>query len=227
MAKDFIAKQDIESEAISLIYAAQEDCGTIAVPPVPISEILECHLQFNLEFTNLQRKYHSNDILAEAYLASRKVVIDESLDPYEFPDMEGRFHFTLAHEIGHWALHRKYFEEATPDMFGDARPSVVCRSSHKDPREYQADSFAGYLLMPDDMLRKTWREFFHDERPLNVNEEIESKRKLFNLDEKAPPPSCDLAKELALLYKVSAQAMQIRLSEIKLLELKPPETSLL
>jgi len=227
MAKDFIAKKNIESEAISLIYASQERCGTIDEPPVPVSEILECHLEFDLEFDDLQAKYHSANILAEAYLASRKVVIDESLDPDEFPDMEGRYHFTVAHEIGHWALHRKHFEEATPDMFGNAHPSVVCRSSFKDPREYQADSFAGYLLLPGDMLRKTWNKFFPDGKPLNVSEELESKRKLFNLNEKAPPPSCDLAKELALLYKVSAQAMQIRLSEIKLLELRSPEATLL
>lgn len=227
MGREFIPKKNIEDEAALLLEECRSCCWKTAKPPVPVAEILECHLQFELEFDNLQKKYESSDILAATYMESKLVVVDESLDPEEYPDMEGRYHFTLAHEIGHWALHRERFINTTPDMFEDAQPSVICRSSFKDPREYQADSFAGYFLMPGDLLKDTWNSLFPGKWPLNVHDELEEKRKVFGLTEKDPPPNCELAKELASLYKVSAQAMQIRLSEIKLLEIAPPEKTLL
>jgi hypothetical protein len=226
MAREFIPKEKIEDKTVLLLEACRDCCWKTVQPPVPVAEILECHLEFELEFEDLKAKYKSSDILAATYLESKLVIVDESLDPEEYPDMEGRYHFTLAHEIGHWSLHRKYFISETPDMFGDAQPSTICRSSFKDPREYQADSFAAYLLMPGDLFKETWNSLFPGKGPLNVYEELDEKRKIFGLTEKDSPPNCDLSRKLASIYKVSAQAMQIRLCELKLLEIDPPEKTL-
>jgi Zn-dependent peptidase ImmA (M78 family) len=75
--------------------------------------------------------------------------------------MRGRFNFTLAHEIGHWCLHRGRDEVrlATGNLFGaPAAPSIICRTSERRERiEIQADAFAGCLLMPRDLLVPAWR----------------------------------------------------------------------
>ncbi|KTB94292.1 Zn protease [Pseudomonas syringae ICMP 11293] len=61
----------------------------------------------------------------------------------------GRINFTIAHEFGHYMLHRelqKDFECAERDMHTwDAQGKVI---------ETEADNFASYLLMPPDDFRK-------------------------------------------------------------------------
>ncbi|KAA6405516.1 hypothetical protein DPQ22_04210 [Candidatus Tokpelaia sp.] len=59
--------------------------------------------------------------------------------------------FTIAHELGHYLLHRDYAED-------DNRYQVMPRSNFypegKPPEEQEADCFAANLLVPEDMLRK-------------------------------------------------------------------------
>lgn len=71
--------------------------------------------------------------------------------------------FTLAHEIGHWCLHKDYL--ALPvrqvDAFGkDRPPTVICRSQANDRIEQQANSFAACLLMPERWVRIVWRDLY-------------------------------------------------------------------
>ncbi|MBK8008612.1 MAG: ImmA/IrrE family metallo-endopeptidase [Rhizobiales bacterium] len=44
-------------------------------------------------------------------------MIDDSLDPEENPSMLGRYRFTLAHEIGHWRLHRHSVRQGRRPVF--------------------------------------------------------------------------------------------------------------
>jgi hypothetical protein len=73
------------------------------------------------------------NILGAIFFDAGRIVIDESLDPEENPQREGRYRFTLAHEGGgHWRLHRHLFasDPAQVSLFNDpAVPSVACRSS--------------------------------------------------------------------------------------------------
>src|SRR5207244_4499292 len=66
-----------------------------------------------------------------------------------------RRRFTIAHELGHWSLHR------------DAEQAVYCRSTSIDPTyadarpllplaEEQANAFAAALLMPARLLRNEY-----------------------------------------------------------------------
>ncbi|HBZ14947.1 MAG TPA: ImmA/IrrE family metallo-endopeptidase [Pantoea sp.] len=55
-----------------------------------------------------------------------------------------RQRFTLAHELGHYFLHRNRALE-----FVD---KALYRSSHMDSMEYEANNFAGALLMPREAL---------------------------------------------------------------------------
>ena len=104
---------------------------------------------------------------------------------------EGRQRFTIAHELGHYALRHP------GEMFVDAtlrqKAIIVKRdgrsSEGTDRHEVEANRFAAELLMPSQM----------------VEEEI-SKRL-----SKSKPASESLISELATRFQVSTQAMEIRL----------------
>jgi hypothetical protein len=67
------------------------------------------------------------------WAAERRVRVDSSLDPAEFPAKEGRYRFTVGHEVGHWQLHRHLFlANACQDSLFEApsEPSVVCRARY-------------------------------------------------------------------------------------------------
>lgn len=80
---------------------------------------------------------------ADAWLVVRKTLgmarVRESI-PYL-----GQKRFALAHELGHWLLHR-----LETDAFYD--DSFTLASYQRDPRELQASAFASDLLVPDEML---------------------------------------------------------------------------
>jgi hypothetical protein len=64
---------------------------------------------------------------------------------------ENRLRFSIAHEIGHYVLHRHVVEE---DRFRDVEEYMAWRRTHRDfcSPEYQADEFAGKLLVPRENL---------------------------------------------------------------------------
>ena len=78
------------------------------------------------------------------------------------PEFRGRERFTLAHEFGHYVLHRQpltahhYRDGQLPDGF-DFKCLPLQANNWKDAeaeREEQADTFASYLLMPIDDYRE-------------------------------------------------------------------------
>lgn len=70
---------------------------------------------------------------------------------------KGRINFTLAHELGHYLLHR----EAYPDGFYCSSQDVVRWDSDYGQVEHQANVFAANILMPLDDYR---RQIPHNER---------------------------------------------------------------
>jgi Zn-dependent peptidase ImmA (M78 family) len=106
-------------------------------------------------------------------------------------DHQHRQRFTVAHELGHFFLHRE-----SSDLFVDG--STVFYRDEKSSegvwlREVEANAFAASLLMPREALRKQL-----------------SAQRLDFLDDVA-------IRELADRYVVSMQAMTIRLSRLNLL----------
>lgn len=75
-----------------------------------------------------------------------------------------RFRFTVAHELGHWVLHRPLVltDRAHPDLFPNGTVFVSTRASQsarvqgKPPEEWQADYFASHLLLPRRVLRREY-----------------------------------------------------------------------
>ena len=117
---------EVSASALLAAYARRE--GSQIRPPVPVESILQDHLRLHLGFDDLRTRLRVPDVLGALYMDSGEVVIDQTLDPDEQPSALGRFRFTLAHEIGHWELHRTLFEfqQRQDDLFAKpAAPSIV------------------------------------------------------------------------------------------------------
>lgn len=173
----YIPDDVIERDAEALLGHFAYARGIEVRPPIPIEDIVEKHLRLRIEFDDLHRIFgvprsglgFEPDIFGAIWLESGRIVIDESLDPEERPEREGRYRFTLAHEGGgHWRLHRPLVcptEGQGSLLIHALRPSVVCRSSQAKERvEWQADFYASCLLMPRKLVFAAWDEAFPDRK---------------------------------------------------------------
>lgn len=221
MKVKFLRPEEIESEANTLLGRYEQQFGLVASPPVPLDEIAECCLELDLKIVNLAQKLQRGDALGAIWIADKRVMIDESLDPSTAPAKLGRYRFTLAHEIGHWVLHRLLFLALLQQssLFGtETEPSVICRAGDPQPIEWQANAFAAYALMPTEMVYNAWEQARGSLKPYIAADEIADLSAKWSLAEDHTP-SVSAAREMAKHFQVSAQAMQIRLTGLGLIKL--------
>jgi hypothetical protein len=220
----FLPEKQIEREAQLLLdeWAAQ---GHEVGIPVPLECILESHLQLGFELEDLRARFGGHDVLGAIWFADRVVRIDSSLDPVEHPAMLGRYNFTIAHEMGHWRLHRdQLLNDPNEAMLFEAGggPAFVCRDGDRAPEEWQADNFASCLLMPRELVRSAWRDWRGTDDPVAVADldvgDFHGDRE--KDEQMAKERFC---REFADIFEVSAQAMRIRLEKLELLvqEIEP------
>ncbi len=225
MKVKYMKVEDIEAAALCLLAEYGRKFGPVEKPPVPVEEILESHLGLNLGFDDLPKMLKAPDVLGATWVRDRRVLIDQSLDPSVHTVKEGRYRFTVAHEVGHWELHRHHFLDnpAQASLFETTpEPSIVCRtSSRKDPMEWQADAFSGYLLMPKEMVFSAWKERNGSLDHYVAEKEIAGLSARWGLAEDERP-AVDIARRMALDFKVSGQAMQIRLIGLGLIKTEDP-----
>jgi Zn-dependent peptidase ImmA (M78 family) len=102
-----------------------------------------------------------------------------------------RQRFTIAHELGHYMLHREEPAVFVDDLLVHFRSD---RAAHEfDPRESEANHFAASLLLPRAFLR----DDLHD-TPVDISDDRQ-------------------VRALARKYQVSAQALTIRLVSLNLI----------
>jgi len=110
---------------------------------------------------------------------------------YSPTESKVRQRFTIAHELGHYELHKQ-----DSGLFIDKGFAVLFRdqnsSSGEIKKEQEANAFAAALLMPEKLLIK------------------EIKKHNFDLGEE------DAMKELAKLFNVSVPAMTFRIANLSL-----------
>ena len=201
----FLPDVAVEASASALLAAHARRVES-EIRPVPVESILQDHLRLHLGFDDLRTKLGVPDVLGALYVDNGEVVIDQTLDPDEHSSVLGRYRFTLAHEIGHWELHRALFafQQRQDDLFAKpAAPSIVCRTSQgKERIERQADAFAAALLMPRSEVITHWQRLTDGRigiRPGATRDD---------LIEVAVRP-------MAEIFEVSAQAMRIRLEGLE------------
>jgi Zn-dependent peptidase ImmA (M78 family) len=203
--------QDFEVEAEKLLNQYGKSVRPITAPPVPVEHILEGFLDLQLEVDDLNPGNVKRDNLGCLYIEQKRVVVDSRLE-----DQEGRYNFTLAHEAGHWILHRdNYLREKDQLLLfeQETKPSIVCRvSQRKQPVEWQADRFASALLMPERMVKSLLQEKEGPQVPWIYDSRTKD---LWGLDKDAYFRS--VASRFNTRFGVSVQAMQIRLEQLDLL----------
>ena len=238
----FMHQQEFDDEAALLLAEYGREHGIVTAPPIPIDDIVEEHLKIVVEFRDLRAEYPEGDVLGAIYFNDKRIAIDQSLVPEEFPAMRGRYRFTLAHELAHWRLHRHlYLRRAGERTLLPTVPAradhVLRRSSHIDPKEVQANRLAAALLMPREMVKRAWHELRGSMDPIYLDDLQASQATslpaalLRRGGIKAADDGLDdtllehAARPLADVFEVSPESMRYRLEGMKLL-LRKKEPSL-
>jgi hypothetical protein len=217
----WMPKEEIAFLASTLLEDYQDFARKSVVPPVPVENVIERYLGLSLEYDDLQAMLNLPDILGATWIKDRRIVIDQSLLDKK---QHGRMFFTMAHEVGHWCLHRKAF--IGPATRRASTPEIVCRESGaKAPGEWQADYFAATLLMPEMPVRTAFAGTFGLKPLIIYNQKSIAPKLLFEVD-----LAWEHAGEIARVViqkggftNVSKTAMRIRLQELGLLINRTPE----
>ncbi len=103
---------------------------------------------------------HLNDsILGKINYSENKIHIDNHLK-----ENNTKWRFTLAHEIGHFILHKKYSCQLSEMYDKEITVNDLCDQSQNTRMEIQANLFASQLLLPIKPLLLLTNQYFTKER---------------------------------------------------------------
>ncbi|MCC6909090.1 MAG: ImmA/IrrE family metallo-endopeptidase [Phycisphaerales bacterium] len=213
----YLHERQIESEAELLLREWSEKGHKVSVP-IPLEDLVECHLRLPFQVEDLRKRFGGHDVLGAIWFGDGAIRVDSSLDPVLHPEMLGRYNFTIAHEVGHWRLHREHLRrDPAQAMFFNANgePAFVCRDGDTAPEEWQANHFAGCLLMPRDLLRIAWRQWRGNDDPVSLADLGLNASTSSELEQQIAFER--FCRPLADDFAASAQAMRIRLEALELL----------
>lgn len=162
---------------------------------------------------------HVSNVAGLIDKASKQVLIASGLSPASRS-------FTMAHELGHAAMH---------DMVGMHRDKAMDGSTvSSDPQEREAEKFAAYFLMPGKLVSRTFEEIF-GRSPFVLDEDSRfalagslpssnwsprTVRDLSRLLASAERFNGLSMRSLAEQFRVSREAMAIRLEQLRLVALR-------
>ena len=211
MKVPWISKERIALKANELLHNFQILAKYKVKPPIPLEDIIERYLGLTLLYDDLNRIFGTN-VLGVIYVESKTICINERL--FE-NSSEGRLVFTIAHEVGHWVLHRQHAKAQEKD---GSMQVIVSKKNSKDTIEWQADYFASCLLMPEKEIREAFEKVCSPEAIVvkySMNDRIkESGEEPFV--EQWPFIAAAMC-EAGGFHNVSKHAMIIRLQDLGLL----------
>jgi len=184
----FIPEEKIEEKAITLLEKAEKQGIYQFKSCNPIDLIGEKTLKLQIKFANVKEDLEG--VLGALDISNKTIWIDNSLSDDDNFTLMSRCNFTIAHEFGHYILHKKLYNEENIQLYhyGDNQTNAIKNM------ETQADRFASYLLMPTiPLMRKL--------SSINQNQPFE--KTLF---------------ELTRFFKISKEAMIIRLKKLGLVD---------
>lgn len=178
--------------------------------PVDIDHIVE--FGYRLEVRPLKNLKSSLDM--EGMLSKDRKTIFVDSDTYTDDRFYARHRFTLAHEIGHYELHKEFYEQTqfeTPEQWLELLQKI-------DPVDLEwcerhADEFAGRLLVPVeflnaeiDRLRPDFDRLDQESRSrgLSYPEEIQKWKMVY------------VARKIAAKFEVSQKVIEIRIKTEKI-----------
>ncbi len=135
----FLAYQDVAKRAQYLL----EQYHPSLELPIPIEEIVE--LKIGLDIFPFPRLYKDHKL--SGFLSRDRSTI--YVDEIQFDQFNEKFRFTLAHELGHYVLHKSCYENLpfkTPDDYTKWRMAIAPEDISWF--ETHGNWFAGRLLVP-------------------------------------------------------------------------------
>jgi Zn-dependent peptidase ImmA (M78 family) len=215
MKVPWMPKLELSKKADDVLDGYQDLMGHPIRPPVPVKDIIKGLLGLKLAYLDFEEKLGMKDVLGATYVNARVICVNEKLNDSQH---EGRMAFTCAHEVGHWELHREWVNAVARSEGGE--DVILCRAKDaKQPIEWQADYFAGCLLIPEKDVKRAFQRAFGRECLEILNEKSTFRGSPLCFD-----PSVEnwhfIARavcETGGFSNVSKQAMAIRLQELGLL----------
>lgn len=139
-AANVTRKRLIEDAGYALINAYGEAFGAVTEPPVPVDMVAERLCGLTCVFQKLGRL--GQGVLGAIDVDNRMLRLEERVSSEE------RTRFTIAHELGHFVLHSRggdLIDTSVTQVAGLVR--LISPSTRRDA-EWEADLFAGALLVP-------------------------------------------------------------------------------
>jgi len=109
----------IEEAAEGLLERYREFSGK-NISPVPVESIAEHLLGYTLEITD-EGLFSDPNFLGGISFETNTIFVNASVEGHE-----GRYTFTVAHEIGHHVLHKDLYESQVADQ-----SQILCREQKK------------------------------------------------------------------------------------------------
>ena len=158
-----LSEDYIEQQAEDLLRRYSSSTGTETSPPISAELIAEQLLGYEIEITD-EGLFSDPDYLGGIVFEDAVIKVNSSVEAHE-----GRYNFTIAHEIGHHVLHKQFYLDNRNENTGN----IICRETGSKPLvEQQADRFAAALLMPDALVRDAYS------RTLKSHPKLSSKKTL-------------------------------------------------
>jgi len=125
------------------------------------------------------------------------------MDEYTLQFIPARYRFSLAHEAGHWWLHDEMYQETKISSVADWRKVYSDLGDDYRWFEFQANSFAGLILVPPESLKARFQRLVAEAETGGIR-----RSRLFE-----HPQRQRLIEKLASDFQVSEQTMEIRLEK--------------
>ena len=190
----YISYEEIEEEASKFL----NEYNSSRVIPVPIERIVELKLEISIVPKMGLLKNEGID----AFLSHDFTEL--YIDHDHYVRQTNRSRFTLAHEVGHYVLHRDIV--ASIKTLDDWKFFILGQGTGRAIYEIHADNFAGCLIMPKPELEEEYK----------AQRKIAAARikqaGMSKPDEKTLISF--IANEVARKFDVSPKAAEIRLSKI-------------
>jgi hypothetical protein len=201
---DFVSKQEIWQKAEDFRKTYCYDLNL----PINMEYITEQRLGLNIEPKHYIKEFPSIDAYLKSDLSG--IVVDNAQYMDTKNRYERRLRFSLAHEVGHFVLHEdilKHFEIRTPAQYYN----FITNRDDKEYKsfEWQANEFAGRLLVPKQELIAVFHVMLNDLKKANMYNLLKEEPSLV-LERSAP--------QLCKPFGVSEYVIVRRIKEEGLLE---------
>ena len=112
----------------------------VTAPPIPLAEIVR---SYGLDIKVAAFKPSKSNVAGFISFPDRRIFVNMA-------DPPNRQRFTIAHELGHWVLHKDRFDNF-PNQY-HVLERLPVGSDERDPLEQEANAFAANLLVPKELI---------------------------------------------------------------------------